>query len=544
MRIQFQEGVNFRETTYREAQTLIRNLPPSHPCGAPGGWDGAWYNELYVWNDWHTSEGMRHKASGVHPSNRCKLHVDVANKYFATRSSNKEISRSKRASAKTVLQPETNRGKASRRKSRRNMASAGPLADPYTLPCGLTLPNRLVKAALAEGLASSDLNPNDKHATLYGEWAHGGWGAVVTGNVQVDDKHLGTLGDVTSLTSNQSQEEQKLKQWTKWAQDCQSQGTPTLVQIVHPGRQASRLSRKEAALAPSAIPLNLGEGIVKNIVRSIVFGAPKEMTAADIETVVGQFQRAAQLSHQAGFKGVELHAAHGYLLAQFLSPLSNTRQDAWGGTPAKRAKIVCDVVEAIRQVVPKEFAVGIKINSADHQQENGLADCLEQVQLITQGGGVDFLEISGGTYENPRMVSDDWEAANEGAESQEVEVEPRAGELKATERTAKREAFFLEYAHQVREKFPDLPLMVTGGFRTRSGMRAALEDGGCDLVGLGRPSIPFPRLPVEIILNEKVSDDKAATPLDQIKIPWLVKATGIKPLTAGLVSVSPSSPYP
>lgn len=419
-------------------------------------------------------------------------------------------------------------------------ATLGPLSEPFTLSSGLVLPNRLVKTALAEGLASSNSEPNAKHSSLYSEWGQGGWGGILTGNIQVDAKQLGSGGDVAVSSKGAGERAATLATWKKWADDIQRHGTPAIAQLNHPGRQAPRPNRKGAALAPSAVPLDIGAGTFTNVMRSIAFGTPKAMSEDEIKTVIKQFVDAALLASEAGFKGIQLHAAHGYLLAQFLSSISNTRTDTYGGSAVNRARIVREIIEAIRAATPATFSLSIKINSADHQQEGGLQDCLDQVEYITQSGAVDFLEISGGSYENPRMMSSEWAAANEGAESHEVAVEqePRAGELKATERTFKREAFFLEYAEQVRAKFPSLPLMVTGGFRSRVGMRAALEKGGCDIIGLGRPAVAQPRLPVQTILNSAVEDDKAEIILEQVKVPWLVKAIGIKPLNAGVITVS------
>jgi 2,4-dienoyl-CoA reductase-like NADH-dependent reductase (Old Yellow Enzyme family) len=146
----------------------------------------------------------------------------------------------------------------------------------------------------------------------------------------------------------------------------------------------------------------MGDGFLPRLLGSIIFGTPKEMTAADIDDVVQRFAQTAKLAADTGFSGVELHAAHGYLLAQFLSAKVNKRTDEYGGTPAKRAKLVVDIIQATRAVVPKEFAVGIKLNSVDHQAEAELKDCIEQLQQIVDAG-VDFVEISGGTYEDPQV---------------------------------------------------------------------------------------------------------------------------------------------
>lgn len=160
----------------------------------------------------------------------------------------------------------------------------------------------------------------------------------------------------------------------------------------------------------------------------------------------------------------------------------------------------------IREAVPRSFCVGIKFNSTDYQDKNGLEEMREQIALIAQEG-LDFLEVSGGTYEDPQM------AANSGEGPQ--------GPQKS-ERTAAREAFFLEAAHEIRAKFPDILLMVSGGFRTRFSMEAALHGGGCDMIGIGRPACIYPKLPKEIYLNPEVSHDDAVINLGPVPVPWVM----------------------
>jgi 2,4-dienoyl-CoA reductase-like NADH-dependent reductase (Old Yellow Enzyme family) len=135
---------------------------------------------------------------------------------------------------------------------------------------------------------------------------------------------------------------------------------------------------------------------------ALVFGSPREMDTSDIEHVVNCFAEGAKLSYEAGFAGVEIHAAHGYLLAQFLSAKTNKRTDAYGGSPRKRARIIVDILQAVRSVVPAEFCVGIKLNSVDHQSRRELDECIEQLDVIVSEG-IDFLDVSGGTYEDPEV---------------------------------------------------------------------------------------------------------------------------------------------
>ncbi|KAI8313341.1 NADH-dependent flavin oxidoreductase nadA [Colletotrichum sp. SAR11_240] len=392
------------------------------------------------------------------------------------------------------------------------------IAKPLTLKCGLTLPNRLSKAAMAENWADKDGLPLEAMQTAYSTWAEGEWGLVMTGNVQVDIKYLGSPSDVAY--NETIPYERMLSAWKTWAAACNRNGTPTIVQINHPGRQsplgAGKRGFREKALCPSPVPLNLGDGFIPRLINSLLFGTPREMTIDDIKDVVRRFALTAKLASDAGFAGVEIHAAHGYLLAQFMSEKINQRTDEYGGSYAGRAKIVVEVIRAIRAAVPKEFCVGIKFNSVDHQSQAELAGCIEQLKLITDAG-VDFLEISGGTYEDPLMSTG-------------------VADEKKSERTKAREAFFLEFAKAIRNDFPDVPLMVTGGFRTRQGMDAALSSKACDIIGVGRPAVLNPLLPKNTILAADVKDEDAKLYARKIEAPWIATKLGIKAIGAGAES--------
>lgn len=211
------------------------------------------------------------------------------------------------------------------------------------------------------------------------------------------------------------------------------------------------------------------------------------------------------------------------MLAQFLSPQTNRRNDDFGGTPQKRVELVLRIIRAIRNATSKEFCIGIKMNSVDAASSESVSDVIEQIRLIVECG-IDFIEISGGSYENPRMAVEPTATAG-----------PTATALsKISEKTAARESFFLEFAKTVREAFPELVLMVTGGFRTRIGMEAALTSRGCDLIGIARPAAVLPRLPKEIILNTKeVPDEEAQVSLAPLRIPWLMQHIPVKQVGAG-----------
>jgi 2,4-dienoyl-CoA reductase-like NADH-dependent reductase (Old Yellow Enzyme family) len=244
-------------------------------------------------------------------------------------------------------------------------------------------------------LPSSDL------IRTYGAWADGGWGIVMTGNVMIDATHLGQPTDCAVNCANS--EEETLASWRQWAEDFKRTGTPILMQLNHPGRQsplgAGTRGYFAKTMAPSAIPLNIGDGLISWALRKMIFGTPRQMTKEDIRHVVARFADGARLAAEAGFAGVEIHAAHGYLLAQFLSAECNQRTDEYGGSAQNRARIVFEVVQAVRKSVPMGFCVGIKFNSVDHQSQEALQECIEQLEAV-KAAGIDFLEVSGGTWEN------------------------------------------------------------------------------------------------------------------------------------------------
>ncbi|KAJ5368887.1 uncharacterized protein N7496_008647 [Penicillium cataractarum] len=385
-----------------------------------------------------------------------------------------------------------------------------PLADPVKLPCGLVLPNRLSKAAMAELMSKSN-QPNDTLLDAYEKWSQGGWGSILTGNVQVDVNHMGSPFDPALHTEYTGTDTTLLSTWKKYASACQKHGTPAIVQICHPGRQSFRVAGKRGmfapTIAPSAVPINIGDGLMEKVIACVTWSNPREMTRGDIERVIRQFVDTARLMADAGFSGVELHGAHGYLLDQFLNSKTNHRTDEYGGTPEKRARFVLDILTEIRKAVPPTFAIGIKLNSADHSSST-FEETMTQIALLVSAG-LDFLEISGGTYEDPQMMG-------------YPNTSPQAQGTAKSARTAAREAFFLEFAHTVRERHPQLVLMLTGGFRTRAGAEAAINDGACDLVGIGRPAAVDPKFPL-LLLDEEVPDEKAVLLLEKAPVPWYAK---------------------
>lgn len=341
------------------------------------------------------------------------------------------------------------------------------LSQPLKLPCGAVLSNRIAKAALTEGLADEMNRATERHVRLYRQWSEGGAGLLISGNVQVDRTHLERAGNVV-IDNNGG-----FEQLRSYAAAGKSAGNHLWMQINHPGRQSPR-DLNGAPCAPSAIPLHLvGDK----------FAPPRAMSEAQVLDVIRRFAHVATTAREAGFTGVQIHAAHGYLLSQFLSPLANHRQDAWGGSLENRARLLLEVYRAIRKATGKDFPISVKMNSADFQKGGFDSDeCLHVVRWLADEG-VDLVEISGGNYEQLTMLGGD----ADGGDARAVK-----------ESTRKREAYFLEFAEKIRP-VSDVPLMITGGFRSRDAMIGALESRACDLIGLGRPLCVDPATPRKLL---------------------------------------------
>ncbi|AXP04444.1 NADH:flavin oxidoreductase/NADH oxidase family protein [Pseudomonas fluorescens] len=335
--------------------------------------------------------------------------------------------------------------------------------DTLMLPNGSSIKNRIAKAAMEENMADADQAPSEELMRLYQAWADGGAGLIITGNVMVDGRAMTGPGGVVL------QDDQQLAKFKRWARIGRSGGAQFWLQINHPGRQMqSNLGQK--TWAPSAVPLDLGK-------LSKRFATPHAMTSGVIKEVIQRFANTARLGEQAGFTGVEIHAAHGYLLSQFLSPLTNQRTDEWGGSLENRARLLLEIVKAVRAVVSADFAVAVKLNSADFQRGGFTADDAKKVVELLNGLGVDLVELSGGSYEAPAMQG-----------------EARDG------RTLAREAYFVEFARDI-QTVARMPVMVTGGIRRRAVAENVVQSG-VNMVGIGTALAIDPNLPRDWLLGK------------------------------------------
>ena len=355
-----------------------------------------------------------------------------------------------------------------------------------TLPNGQKIKNRFFKSAMNEALSSRECEVTKEHIKLYETWARGGVGLLISGNVMVDRAMLGEPGNVVvdELTNPYM--------LADWAKAGKKNNAKMWLQLNHPGKQSPKSITKEP-VAPSAIPL------AENV-RSF-FNDPRELTNEEIKDIINKFINAAKIAEKAGFDGVQLHAAHGYLISQFLSSADNVRTDEYGGSLENRMRFLLEIYQGIREVTKPNFAVGIKINSTDFKA-GGFSeeDSLEVIKKLAELN-IDLIEISGGSYEKPRVdeVSDG-------------------------------EVFFLDFAKKVAD-LVSTPIVLTGGFTKQSSMVEVLSETNIAMVGIARALVQNPYL---------VNDIEYDNYMD-IKLPRLT--TKIKKLDQAIISYVAISYY-
>ncbi|OBR05328.1 NADH:flavin oxidoreductase/NADH oxidase [Colletotrichum higginsianum IMI 349063] len=352
-------------------------------------------------------------------------------------------------------------------------ADPTPLAQPLHFAfSGRTAKNRFLKASMSERLATWDAAhpenrgvPTPELINVYRRWGEGGFGVILSGNVMLDYDQLQAAGNPI-IPPGAPFEGERFESFRKLAEAAKRHGSLVLAQLSHPGRQVT------ANINPH--PISASDVQIEGEVMGMTFGKPRAMDKADIKRVVDGFAHAAEYVHRAGFDGVELHGAHGYLLAQFLSPATNKRTDEYGGSLANRARIIVEVADAIRErVADPGFSLGIKVNSVEFQDGGFSTDDCRALCATLEGRGFDFVELSGGTYQNLAFQH-------------------------KRESTRRREAFFLDFAEAIIPALDKTKVYVTGGLRTTAAMVRALET--VHGIGLARPvcnEFDLPRILLE-----------------------------------------------
>ncbi|KAJ2894034.1 hypothetical protein MKZ38_007976 [Zalerion maritima] len=358
-----------------------------------------------------------------------------------------------------------------------NKTPAARLGEPITFPVsGRTAPNRFLNAAMSESLCTwDDVDfskrglPTPEYISLYKAWGQGGWGQNVTGNVQIEPDHVETSGNAI-IPRDAPFSGPRFEGFKAVASVAKADGGLIVAQVSHPGRQVPDTIQRH--------PISASD-IQQPAVFFGNFAKPRAATKEDINRVIEGFAHAAEYLEKAGFDGIQLHGAHGYLIAQFLSPRTNKRTDQYGGSVTNRARLAVEIADAVHRRVSASFVVGIKINSVEFQEDGITPEDAAQLCSALEGAGFDYFELSGGNYEEFAFVH-------------------------KKESTKKREAFFLDFAETImaaRKKTGKEPrVYITGGFRTVKGLADALDV--VDGVGVGKSACADPAIAGKIVQGQ------------------------------------------
>lgn len=353
------------------------------------------------------------------------------------------------------------------------------LLQPLKLPCGVVIKNRIAKAAMTERLADGQQHATEPLEHLYNHWSATGAGLLITGNILVDKRYKEASANIVL------EDESGLRPLSKMVAAGTQNDTQLWAQISHAGRQSSIFSTFKP-LAPSAIQLK----------KLMLFAKPKAMSLEEINDVEQRYITTAVLCKKAGFTGVQIHAAHGYLLSQFLSPTTNQRQDEYGSTIENRSRLLLDIIRGVRAKVGSDYPISVKLNSADFQRGGfNEEDSMRVIQELEKLK-IDLLEISGGTYENLKFLTERYER----------------------ESTRQREAYFMDFARKIRSE-TKLPLMITGGFRSRAFCEEVLAKEELEMIGFARPFLIDKQFPNSFVNkpDSKIAEASFSIGLKQLQ---------------------------
>lgn len=353
--------------------------------------------------------------------------------------------------------------------------SPAPLGEPLHFEfSGQTAPNRFLKAAMTERISSWDPQnfeargiPTDNLINVYKRWGEGDLGLILTGNIMMEYDQLEAAGNPI-IPRTAKPEGKRFEAFRRLAAESKAHGSLIVGQVSHPGRQVGSRIQKD--------PVSASDVHLEGTVMGMTFEKPHPASNEEIERIVDGFAHTAEYLYKAGFDGIELHGAHGYLLSQFLSPTTNKRTDKYGGNLESRARLIIDIAEAIRARVPPSFILGIKINSVEFQDKGFDPEECKSLCASLEAHHFDFVELSGGTYEQIAFAH-------------------------KRDSTRKREAFFLDFAETIVPALSKTKTYITGGFKTVGAMVNALAT--VDGIGLARPVCQEPRL-CSAILNGDV----------------------------------------
>ena len=315
----------------------------------------------------------------------------------------------------------------------------------------LELTNRFIRSATWEGLADENGGCTFELVDRMVELARSRVGLIITGHTYVHP-----AGQATPYQLGVDKDE-RIDGLSEMTEAVHREGGRIMMQLAHGGLKAEPQLTNTRPIGPST-----GEGFIES--------PGKEMTTEDIQQAVTSFSQAAQRAKAAGFDGVQIHAAHGYLLSQFLSPAINQRTDEYGGSVENRARIILEVLRNIRQAVGRNYPILIKINSEDFF-ENGLSltDFL-QVAVMLVGAGIDAIEVSGGTFFSGRRI-------------------PSRKEI-----TFDRDQAYFRKASRALKKMGKIAVILVGGIRSYLLAERLVDEGVMDYIAMCRPFIREPML--------------------------------------------------
>lgn len=349
--------------------------------------------------------------------------------------------------------------------------SAASLGKPLDFPfSGKTAPNRFLKAAMTERISSWDPKnfeargiPSENLINVYKRWGEGELGTILTGNIMIEFDQLEAAGNPI-IPRTAKPEGERFEAFKKLASESKAHGSLVVGQVSHPGRQVGSSIQKN--------PVSASDVQLEGNVMGMTFEKPHPASENEIERIIEGFTNAAEFLHAAGYDGIELHGAHGYLLAQFLANSTNKRTDKYGGSLTNRARLIMEIAQRIKSRVPKDFILGIKINSVEFQEGGFDTEECKELCAALEANKFDFVELSGGTYEELAFMH-------------------------KRDSTKKREAFFLDFAEAIVPALKQTKTYITGGFKTVGAMVNALNT--VDGVGLARPICQEPRLCSDIL---------------------------------------------
>jgi 2,4-dienoyl-CoA reductase-like NADH-dependent reductase (Old Yellow Enzyme family) len=324
--------------------------------------------------------------------------------------------------------------------------------------CNLNLQNRFVRSATHEFMAEQDGTPTSRLGDAYEELARNEVGLIITGYSYV------LRGGQSDTLQQGIYDDRFIEPYRKITERVHSYKSKIVLQIVHGGRQADISTEFPVPIAPS--PVRNGHSSV----------LPREMTETEILETIEAFTRAAVRAKKAGFDGVQLHCAHGFLLSNFISPYTNTRADRWGGPTENRTRIVTEIVRCIKEEVGPEFPILVKMNATDgfsarsSKAKSGLdaPECMEIAKRLEKAG-VCAIEVSGGIAEAEGVT------------------------IKTAINSPAKEAYFKSYSKAIKAAV-GIPVILVGGIRSLSVMKDLLENGYADLISMSRPFISEPDL--------------------------------------------------